>query len=357
LERPVVNNFNSQSVFTLPIEGVFYNKMPKAASSTLAGINRRIAVHWGHRLHGTGSSSSNKSLSYVLDPKDMDARANSCTHKEFHVIGAGRFYGNRVQTNSFLWGSIRDPASRALSRIFFYQISQGGLKDDDETILLTLKGSYNPQTGCISKGRGGFQLQYLALNTLDEWLAWGRMFPTTVQRPDIIEEQVRNVTQQYDFLALTERMDESVVALQLLLGLNVGDVLSTSAKVGGAFYYHGKDLGCIPLRKTHSSPAVREYLESDEWQAVNYGDYLLYAAANRSLDMTIDRLGRDRFDNALQIYRGLLAIVEEECARETFFACSEDGKAQVDLVQSSCYDADEGCGYACIDRLVHERGW
>ncbi len=39
-----------------------------------------------------------------------------------------------------------------------------------------------------------------------------------------------SLSNQFDFLAVTERMmDESVVALQLLLGLNVGDV-----QVGGA---------------------------------------------------------------------------------------------------------------------------
>jgi hypothetical protein len=94
------------------------------------------------------------------------------------------------------------------------------------------------------------------------------------------------------------------VALQLLLGLNVGDVLSTSTKVGGAYDYHGKDRCCVSIQKAHSSPVVQDYIESnDEWQALSYSDYLLFAAANRSLDVTIDRLGRDRFDKALQMYR------------------------------------------------------
>ena len=224
-------------------------------------------------------------------------------------------------------------------------------------VLSISKGNNNPQTGCDSKGRGGFQLQYLAWTPLDDWVAWGKDFPTKVQRPDLVEEQVRNVTQEYDFLAVTERMDESVVTLQLLLGLNVGDVLSTSSKVGGAFDYHGKERGCLSIQKAHSSPVVREYLESDEWQALNYVDYLLYAAANRSLDLTIDRLGRDRFDNALQIYRAAMTTVSDECASETFFPCSREGIAQVDLAQSSCYNGDEGCGYRCIDRLVHDHGW
>ena len=89
-----------------------------------------------------------------------------------------------------------------------------GFGDDNKTILSILKGNNNPQTGCVSKGRGGFQLQYLALTAFDDWAAWGKNFPTKVQQPDLVEEQVRNDTQQYDFLAVTERMlDESRLLL------------------------------------------------------------------------------------------------------------------------------------------------
>lgn len=201
LARPEKVSYKALQVYKTPIEGVFYNKVPKAASSTLAGINRRIAVHWGNRLYGNKSKTlprPDPSSLFVLTPREEWAKEVSCTHREFHVVGAGRFYGNRVDDKSFLWGSLRDPAARALSRVFFFQISQGGFGDDDETILSILKGSNNPQTGCVSKGRGGSQLQYLALTPLDDWVAWGKDFPTKVQRPDLVEEQVRNVTQEYD---------------------------------------------------------------------------------------------------------------------------------------------------------------
>jgi len=84
--------------------------------------------------------------------------------------------------------------------------------------------------------------------------------------------------------------------------------------LGGAYDYHGKERCCVSIQKAHSSPVVRDYLESnDEWQVLNYGDYLLFAATNRSLDLTIDRLGRDRFDKALQMYRASMTVVSEEC--------------------------------------------
>lgn len=333
-------------IYKEPIEGLYYNKVPKTASSTLAGINQRIAVHWGHRLYAP----ANRTRIYPQ-------RNTTCSHKQAHIIGAGKYYGSRVNERSFLWGSIRDPASRALSRVFFFHVSQDGFSDDDETVLKFLREDYNHQTGTISKGRGGFQLQYLSLDHLDEWYAWNQSSPTVVQNHANVEDAVRNVIQKYDFISITERMEESLVAMQLLLGLRVGDILSTSAKIGGGYFYDRNKDVCIPIQRTKQSPAVKDYFNCDEWQAVNYGDYLLYAAANQSLDLTIERLGRDRFTDALQVYREAQRIVNQECSADAHFPCSADGKVQLKLSQSSCYTDDEGCGYACIDHLVKERGW
>ena len=42
-----------------------------------------------------------------------------------------------------------------------------------------------------------------------------------------------------------------------------------------------------------------------EW---NSGDFLLYNAVNQSLDLTIEKLGRDNVDKKLQEYKKLLDI-------------------------------------------------
>jgi hypothetical protein len=49
------------------------------------------------------------------------------------------------------------------------------------------------------------------------------------------EVRVQDVILDFDFIAVTERMDESLVALQLMLGLRMGDILATSSKVAGTF--------------------------------------------------------------------------------------------------------------------------
>ena len=203
-------------------------------------------------------------------------------------------------------------------------------------------------------------MQYLTLDhNVNDWAHWGRHYPTIVQQHDIIEARVQRIMQEYDFLVLVERIDESLVAMQLLLGLPLSDTLFTSAKVGGGYAHTPKrgDHHCTPIQKAFQSPAVKDYLSSDVWYAHNYGDYALHAAANRSLDLTIERLGKERFAVALQKFRDAEALVMERCDSETFFPCSVDGVEQLELSKSSCYRVDEGCGYPCIDNLVQEQGW
>lgn len=197
----------------------------------------------------------------------------------------------------------------------------------------------------------------MSLNHIGRWSAWNETAPTTVQDPKAVQENVEQVIQNYDFLALTERLDESLVVIQLLLDLPVSDILSTSSKVGGGYFYveeNGKSR-CIPLQKSFRSPAVHAYLESDEWYAKNYGDYLLFAAANQSLDKTIERLGKIRFAKALREYRESMKLVKEKCNADAFLPCYASGKTHSEVSNQHCYRGDEGCGYNCIDELEKQR--
>jgi hypothetical protein len=238
------------------------------------------------------------------------------------------------------------------------QISLVGRNATDDVVLLFLQNAYNPQSGTISKGQGGFTLSYLSLEPrLADFYAWTKSYPTIVQRPDVLLDRVRRIIEGYDFLVVTERMDESLVALQLLLGLPVGDILSSSSKVGGGYSLEEKHDICIPLQKSFRSPAVKEYLASDQWYAINYGDYALYAAANRSLDLTIERLGKQRFEKALGLYRHAQNEVKGRCDKRTHFPCSVNGTPQSELAKRDCYQNDEGCGFRCINEVAAEQGW
>jgi hypothetical protein len=239
-------------------------------------------------------------------------------------------------------------------RITLAYISAKQIEPTDKNITVLLN-SKNHQVGSISDGQGGYHLRYMTVKDIPASSFWSREQKTMVLQPGVLRERVQDVILD---IAVTERMDESLVALQLLMGLRLGDILLTSSsKVGGTFSRSSPKEPCIEIQKSFISKRVKEYLGSDEWYAKNYGDYLLYAAANRSLDLTIEGLGRDRFEGALRKYRQAKALVDERCASKAIFPCSANGTSQEALSKRDCYYRDEGCGYPCVDALLEAESW
>jgi hypothetical protein len=60
----------------------------------------------------------------------------------------------------------------------------------------------------------------------------------------------------------------------------------------------------------------------------NNPDYLLYAAVNRSLDLMIAKLGRQRIEEGVRQLRRMQSLAEERCLKEAIFPCSSEGKWQ-----------------------------
>jgi hypothetical protein len=211
--------------------------------------------------------------------------------------------------------------------------------------------------GTVSSGRGGFQLQYAMLTIIDEWSAWNASNPTQILNPSMIRQHVAQVVNGYDFLAVVERLDESLVALQLLLGLEVYDILHFASKLTDSYErkpikYKTNTSQCIQLQQLNATLSVENFLESTEWFARNYGDYLLYTAANQSLDKTIIDLGRPKFDAALAHYRSVQKQAHIVCSHQVFFPCSSNGTDQFQLSKPNCFMAEEGCGYPCLDDMM-----
>ena len=303
-----------------PPKGLLYVKNPKAASSTTAGVVHRIS-----RNHG------------------------GCAFKAEHTTSPGYLYGNRNKSASFLLGSIRDPASRAISRIFFHHVSRGRKSPTDENVIRWLNSTHS-QFGVVSEGQGGFQLRYLALNHIKPGSAWSSEAPLEVKNREEVHANVEKLLQDYDFLIVVERIDESLVVLQMLLAIDIGDVLTLDSKVQG-MYTFGRGR-CFKNVKATVSPVVKNQLTSDVWYAQNYGDYVLHAAANASLDSTIDALGRERVEKAVTEYRRLKALASNLCSSTAYFPCSKDGEKQLKQARESCYKKDFGCGYKCIDEFL-----
>lgn len=321
-----------------PFRGILLTKVPKGASSTSAGVALRIAarhgcgaVEWQHRL-AADFRQPPPSRSYAID-------------------------------NSFLYTTVREPAARAVSTVFFHTVSRRNATATTAAatgkfILRQLKSAKHSHFGAISTGQGGFQLRYTALHNITEYSAWTPDAPESVLNPAAVVEHVKGVIDTYDYILVPERMDESLTAMALLLGIDVGDVLVTSSKVAGSRFHllhpTKKTFHCVATQKSVVRPIVRNFLQSATWRAMNYGDYLLHEAAKQSLDLTIAAIGIDRFAAALDRFRNLKRLELERCAPSVKFPCSDAGEPQLQIARQNCYlyYYDFGCGYPCIDSMI-----
>jgi hypothetical protein len=68
---------------------------------------------------------------------------------------------------------------------------------------------------------------------------------------------------------------------------------------------------------------------------------ILYDAANKSLDLTIDALGRELFDQNLNRFIHALLVVEQTCLPKVVFPCDANGTRHQ---ETDCIQYDSGCG-------------
>jgi len=314
--------------------GLCYVKMPRAASTTLAAINYRISSNFARRQG-----------------------IPSCIRHDGPT--PAYYYRHRMKGLSLLWTFIRDPTDRALSRIADSiskhrdEVHYTGAYSNNVTdsyILNALKSSKDMQFGTISEGRGGFQTQYSMMQVSDEDLFWSAAKPDEVQNHFMLLDSVKTLLTQYDFIGVVERLDESLVVFQLLMGLETSDILYISSRLWSQYSRTGGK--CIENidPQTLRSFDVREYLQSPTWWAQNYGDRVLHQAASYSLDLTIQQIGAEYFREAYIYFQQMKKEVIDTC--QPIFPCSKTGIDQWEESKTDCYEYDIGCGYSCMDDIA-----
>lgn len=185
-------------------QGLMLVKVPKAASSTMAGVVLRL----GHR--------HNCNMEHI-----------HWTHEKTYKV-----YSQRDRSQSFMLLSVREPSRQIMSFVFWKDIAVRGKNASevsDELLLKLVKG-FSASQGTFLEGQGGLTTQYASLEPVPRFSAWSRDTGDVIA-PDMIAARIKSILNGYDFIAVVERMDESLVALALLLGVNAGDVLITSSKV------------------------------------------------------------------------------------------------------------------------------
>jgi hypothetical protein len=304
------------------IHGLLLAKTFKTGSTTAAAVTMQISHRLGKR-------------------KGIE----SCISHTSHGLSISNAITTRERASSVVWTTVRDPGKRAVSSYAFYRAGRLGEEPTDDNMLFFLEGAKNHQIAQLRTQRGASA-------------AGGS--PTAQYVPQLYTEIANilrlEVLSTYDFIAVTERMEESLIVMKLLWNLRDGDILVSSVKqAGGWTYSWDVPKTCFHVPKLKVTPAVQEYIDTDF--VTGNADYVLNAFANRALDATIDTLGRELVGKEIQKHRRLKELVAEHCRDEVIFPCSDDGEWQSGYA-TNCYENDIGCGYPCINRFLdhYERG-
>lgn len=285
--------------------GFLFMKEMKTGSSTLAGVHLRISKNVALR----------RNEGYAI-----------CKARFDHSLAVGMEYGHRNKSQSFLWTVLREPTARAISQFFHFTVSREKKEPSDANFKASMRHDM-------------FQNYYL------QSLSTGIPF----ERGDAVEPIVSHILNEYDFIGITERMDESLVVLSLLLNLPLTDVLYLKAKGSGGFDDGRFQRRCTYIIPPYVSPNMKSFFASHKWKKRIVGDDYLYQLVNQSLDMTIDMLGRDLIGQKLIEYQQLRQLSEDTCATKVVYPCDAGGNRHQQA--PGCLWQDSGCGHKCLDRV------
>lgn len=302
-------------------EGLLYVREMKTGSSTLAGVVLRIA----HR----------KAKSLLRNNKNDLPCKLRVDHSPARLMN----YGNRDKKRSFLISLLRDPTKRVMSQFFHFKVSEDGATPSDANFQSYLQNN--------TLRLRNYYVRDLSMTKINVASYQDNNYKALVQ--DILNE--------YDFIGITERMDESLIVLKNLLNLSFGDILYMSAKNAGSFTAAGggpkKPPRCIYIVPSFVTPGMKRYFESNEWQQFIAADTALYQAANASLDKTIDSLGRRLVEKELATFQKLKEQAQEKCVERTIYRCDATGTF-VGIKNATCLLWDVGCGHKCLEEFAQE---
>jgi hypothetical protein len=311
---PAEEGWDTVQVHNRPTDkGFLFLKPYKTGSSTTSGVNLRIARNVAKRLN-----------------KDFDMCLSRYDHGP-HWYPAASLFPNRDTNASFLWTVLREPTKRLTSEFFHFSVSRRGVEPTDD----------NFQSFLLAPQQRDYYLR--SLLTSDKYTAYEHDPVQTGNR----------ILSEYDFIGVMERFDETAVALMMLLNLPMADILYVTAKKHGGYDAGGGGGKCTFIQPSFLSEGMQEFLKTDSWKDRIKYDLALYQAANRSLDLTIDRLGRDRFEKNLVLFRKAQERIETKCVPNAVFPCMEGGVFHPPE-ETDCLWKDSGCGTTCLDEVATE---
>lgn len=136
----------------------------------------------------------------------------------------------------------------------------------------------------------------------------------------------------------------------MLLNIPLGDILYLSAKINGGYDAYKP---CTYIQPSFVTTGMQDFFSSNLWKTKVDRDLALYRAVNRSMDLTIDYLGREEFERRLDSFRTALAMAEARCGPTAVFPCDRNGRINQ---HTDCYWKDSGCGSDCLDQVAVDLG-
>lgn len=311
--------------------GLLFVREMKTGSSTLAGVLLRIAFRKGKQKLSPLSSSSENNNNNVPCRMRID-------HSSAHKME----YASRKKDKSYVISLLRDPTKRAISHYFHFIVSEQKQDPTDENFQRFFSQHANSWSNYYTKDlsmKQGRRTQW----TTDDSTA------TTIDTAQQDSRTVQQILNEYNFIAITERLDESLVVLKLLLGLDTEDILYMSAKKHGSFTAGPPSHPCVYITPSFLTSGMQHFFQSEYWQNYIRLDQLLYNAAIKSLDNTIESLGPQRVQEELVLFRKARTYAQERCQERTVYRCNSKGEFVGS--NSTCYFWDIGCGYECLDEI------
>lgn len=245
-------------------QGIFYIKVPKTSSSTLAGITSRIAAKESRRQGF---------------PTDKMCK----THDPMvHSSASDLDCGKRDKEKSFLWTVVRHPNDRAVSH-YGMRLSFGNVKNHQKEFRDNLLGNASFKTNT--------QLAFMSTKKLKDYSI----------KDDEIAFYVQDILDEYNFVGIYERLHESLVVFSMLMDMNINDVIFNYRPI--------KNARCGSLEEPDwLNDGMRNYLKSAEWARKQKADFIMYKAINKKLDMTIEALGLENVQKKRADFEKLLYL-------------------------------------------------
>ena len=314
-------------------EGILFAKEMKTGSSTVSGVTIRIARNVARR-------------------KNQDVM---CEVRFDHYPGMDMKFIDRDRKKTFLFTILRNPQARITSQFFHFQVSRKKVEPTDENFENYIKATpyihdyHLKDLGLVPPNETKRRSLVRAYKPLDM---------NVQQLHDLRLELANGIMRGYDFIGITERLDESLVVLMMLLRLRISDIVYIKAKSSGSFDDGAFNTTCFYIVPSFTSPGMKQFFQSSTYLNISKGDWMLFRAAEKSLNMTIEALGREHVNHHLLQFRAAQKLVNKQCSEGIRYPCSAGGVRAPYRKHSDpatdCLWLDSGCGYECLDRLEDE---